>query len=342
MRLVIEQILDMEIIHYASGSTRVTSRHHRVSVDGLVGGYLVELPSPGWDRALGKFRLARRSLRLDKCNAIPVGGDLVVVRRGEVFHVSGTTRDVARTLKLANCRNVLHQAMAVVDEQEVYFGEYGANPSRGEVPVYRSRDGGRSWDRVFVFPSGTIRHVHGCQWDPVERRIWIFTGDLDNECHVLSADRDFQQVEWIGDGRQTFRACGAFFEKDAVHWIMDSPLEACFQVRLDRRTRQIERRAVFPGPVWYTKRLSDGMYLAATTYEAGPGVRDRFAHLLVSRDLEQWEEVHRFEHDGLPTRFFKPGVVAFADGEQSSAGFLLFFEAIRGLDGRAALCRLEP
>jgi hypothetical protein len=210
------------------------------------------------------------------------------------------------------------------------------------VPVYRSLDRGRSWAKVFVFPRGRIRHVHGCHWDPVEQKIWVFTGDFQDECHVLCADREFRNVEWIGDGQQAFRACNAFFEKDAVHWIMDSQLEASFHVRLDRRTRSIEKRTAFPGPVWYSKRLSDGLYLATTAQEVGPGVRDRFAHLLVSRDLVRWEDVHRFDHDGLPNRIFKDGVVAFADGEQASAGFYLFFEAIRGLDGKAALCRLEP
>ena len=342
MRLVIEKTLDREIVHCASGRALVTSRHARVSVEGEAGAYRVEVPCPAWDRALGALRLARRALRLDKCNVVQVGGDLVVVRRGEVFHRAREGGALVRTLRLANCRGVLHQAIAVVDDQELYLGEYGANPSRAEVPVYRSRDRGRSWERAFAFPAGTARHVHGCHWDPVERRIWVFTGDFAGECHVLSADQDFRQVEWLGDGQQAFRACGAFFEADAVHWIMDSQLEACFQVRLDRRTRRIEKRAAFPGPVWYTKRLSDGVYLAATAQEVGPGVRDRFAHLLASRDLERWEDVHRFEHDGLPRRIFKDGVVAFADGAQTSAGFYLFFEAIRGLDGKAALCRLEP
>ena len=293
------------------------------------------------DRALGRARLARRALRLDKCNAVVVGGDLVLIRQGVVYHRSGATEDSVPTLTLGNCRSVLHQAVAVVDDQELYFGEYGANSMRVEVPVYRSLDRGRSWDRVFVFPRGKIRHVHGCHWDPVERRIWVFTGDFQGECHILSADRDFRDVEWIGDGQQVFRACNAFFERDAVHWIMDSQLEDCFQVRLDRRSRTIEKRALFPGPVWYTKRLSDGLYLATTAMEVGPGVRDHFAHVLVSSDLEHWEDVHQFEHDGLPNRYFKDGVVAFADGEQTRGGFYLFFEAIKGLDGKAALCRLE-
>ena len=97
---------------------------------------------------------------------------------------------------------------------------------------------------------------------------------------------------------------------------------------------------MFPGPVWYIKQLEDGYYLAATAQEIGPGVHDRYAHLMVSRDLENWEDVYQFKHDGLPKRVFKFGVIGFADGVQTSRGFYIFAEAIKGLDGKTALCEI--
>ena len=97
----------------------------------------------------------------------------------------------------------------------------------------------------------------------------------------------------------------------------------------------------FPGPVWYTKWTTDGVYMAATTTEIGPGVNDDWARVMVSSDLENWEEAGRFRHDGLPRRWFKFGVVGFADGPQSSQGFYIFGEALRRFDGKAAFCSLE-
>ena len=174
----------------------------------------------------------------------------------------------------------------------------------------------------------------------MEAKIWVFTGDFAGECYLLVADRDFQQVEWIGDGGQLYRACNAFFEPEAVHWIMDSQLETSYHVVLDRKTRRVERKSAFPGPVWYIKRLSDGIYLAATAQEIGAGVKDNYAHLMASEDLETWQDVWRIEHDHFPKRYFKFGVIGFADGEQSRDGFYLFFEALKGLDGKTVLCRI--
>jgi hypothetical protein len=122
---------------------------------------------------------------------------------------------------------------------------------------------------------------------------------------------------------------------------MDSERENSHLVRLDRKTRRIEVGRLFPGPVWYTKRMTDGVYLAATTCEKGAGVHDEFAHLFASRDLQDWQEVGRFAWDGLPKGYFKFGIIGMAEGEQSTQRFYLFGEALKGLDGRSFECRIE-
>ena len=71
------------------------------------------------------------------------------------------------------------------------------------------------------------------------------------------------------------------------------------------------------------------------------GVKDRFAHLFASKDLETWEDIHQFEHDGLPMGYFKFGVIGFPDGQQTSQSFRLFGEAIKGLDGTIGLCKIH-
>lgn len=340
MKLIFKKTIPREICHYASPELLITSQYNRVYVKKGGSEFAFNLPADGWKALFGLFRLTRRALRLDKCNVVPVRNGYVIIRQGRVYHYDETTCCLSQTLALKNCRNVLHQSITVIDGQELFFGEYGNNPERREVPIYRSLDGGRSWQIVFTFAAGQIKHVHGCYYDPVEKKIWVLTGDFKNECRILCADRDFKNIEWIGDGQQTFRTCNLFFEKDSVHWIMDSQLQDSHHIKLDRKTRKIMHKQAFPGPVWYIKRLEDGFYLAATAQEIGPGVKDSYVHLMVSCDLETWEDVHHFEHDGLPKRWFKFGVIGFADGPQRSDGFYLFAEAVKGLDGRIALCEI--
>lgn len=332
-----------EIVHFAEDDLLIASRHRTIVVE--TGGLRREivLPESLPRRLLGLSRLARRALRLDKANVTPAGPDrseLVILRGGQAYHYDIPNARLTPTLAMRNCRNVLHGAVTVLDENEVVFGEYGPSGSVATVPIYRSTDAGRSWTSVYEFAPGSVRHVHGCYWDPFEQRYWIFTGDADHEIRVLSADRSFSEVRPIGGGSQKWRACTAFFEENYVYWIMDSEREDSHLIRFDRNTRQIETGQLFPGPVWYTKRTSDGLYLAATSCETGAGVHDDFAHIFVSRNLEDWHEVARFAWDGLPKGWFKMGVVSFAEGEQGSGHFYLFGEALKGIDGRSFQCRI--
>jgi hypothetical protein len=340
MHLSIKESLNREIIHYADDYLCVSSTHNRVFIRQSGQETMIQLPGDGWKTVFGTFRLGRRAFRLDKCNVIPVDKNLVIIRQGLVYHYDTKVQCLTPTLKLKNCRNVLHQSILVTENSDIYFGEYGNNASRAAVPVYRSQDGGKSWHIIFKFPAGTIKHVHGCYWDPFEQKIWVFTGDFAGECHLLCADQDFNQLEWVGDGQQVYRTCNAFFEPDSIHWIMDSQLEDSYHIRMDRKTRQVEKVSLFPGPVWYIKKLSDGCYLAATAQEIGPGVHDRYSHIMLSRDLTRWEDVFKVSHDGLPKRFFKFGVIGFADGSQSSQGFYMFAEALTRMDGRSFLCQV--
>jgi len=341
MRLLIKSSLKKEIIHYASDALLISSRYNNIYIMKNNQESIIHLPGDGWKWIFSLSRISRRASRLDKCNVFPVNDGLVIIRQGYVYHYNYTNKILTPTLKLKNCRNILHQAMLLTENGNLFFGEYGNNSNRSEVPVYRSQDSGQSWQTIFTFPAGKIKHVHGCYWDPFEKKVWLFTGDFADECYALNTDPDFKNIKWIGDGQQVYRMCNAFFEKDSIHWIMDSQLEDSYHIRMDRKTLQIHKMTLFPGPVWYIKHLEDSYYLAATAQEIGPGVHDKYSHLMASKDLVHWEDILQLKHDGLPKRFFKFGVIAFAEGPQSSQGFYLFGESLVNLDGKSILCQIE-
>jgi len=340
MKFIQKSLLNREIIHYFDGNLFISSQYNRVYVNKKGDETRIDLPGDGWKSIAGQFRLGRRTLRLDKCNVFPVNDSLVIIRQGSVFHFDHNSKLLTKVMELKNCRNILHQSMLVTDNGDLYFGEYGNNSPRSEVPIYHSHDSGRSWQKIFSFDARKIKHIHGCYWDKYEEKVWVFTGDFADECYALCADKDFEKIEWIGDGQQSYRMCNAFFEEDSIHWIMDSQLEDSYHIRMNRKTRKIEHLTKFPGPVWYIKRLTDGYYLAATAQEIGPGVKDQYAHLMVTKDLNTWEDIAQFKHDGFPKRYFKFGVIGFADGSQSSDQFYIFGEALKGLDGKSALCQV--
>ena len=332
------EVMRADIVHYYDSSTGdvVRSKGNRFEVRWRSERFSFTVPLRAWKRLSLPFRLGRRLLRTDKSSAVPnrAGDGLVVLYDGAMMFFDFKDRSLRRTGKLANSRNALHCSIAVT-EHGIYVGEYGANPQRRPVPIWRSTDDGRSWQVVHRFPAKSIKHIHGVYHDPYTDRLWVTTGDFAGECLLVSADPTFEDIQVYGDGSQSWRPVSLFFTPDHVIWAMDSPLETCFLQVFDRKTGGITARRSFPGPVWYTKRLTDGIALLQTTVEIGPGVRSKDAQLFASQDLLDWQFVARFAKDRWPMPWFKLGVIAFADGPQSSRDFVIFGEALHGLDGCA-------
>ena len=340
MRLQINDTQNFEIVHFYQPDLQIYSAARRVTVFRSGEKITVDVPESPLKQLLGCHRLSRRLLRLDKCNVFPVSDGLVIARGGFVYKYNYACGKLTPTLQLQQCRNMLHLSICQTPGGALYFGEYGMNPDRNPVPIYRSCDQGNTWEVIHRFEAGKIRHVHGCYYDPVQDSIWVCTGDFQNECWVIQTDHDFQQMDFLGTGQQQFRTCGLFFQEDSVHWIMDSELEACHHIVLDRQTQRVAVKNQFQGPVWYIKRLKSDLFLAATVQERGPGVLDQHVHLMASADLQSWTEVAKFDHDGLPKRYFKNGVIGFAEGDQTPDDFAIFFEAVASYDGKVALCSI--
>lgn len=337
----IQQVINQEIVHYADNSRQIMSRFRNVSIfenGGLV--KLIKLPIGPLILAIGQLRLIRRFLRVDKSCVIQTKTGIVIFWQGAVYHYPNSDEPGTLTMKMNGCRTPLHGSIANVDGRTLFFGEYGRPYPSGKT-VYKSTNGGMKWQPVFNFSCEQIRHIHSCKWDPYEQKLWVFTGDFNGQCKILCADQDFKSIEWIGDGSQFYRVVDAIFEKDEVHWVMDSPISPVHHIALDRKTRKISVRQQFDGPVWYMKKLSDGYILVCTTQEVGPSHRDKKVHLMATRDYKKWVDVTQFQHDGWPKGFFKFGVGAFADGSQDSKKFYMHFEAIKGLDGKSAVCGLN-
>ena len=334
--------IDREIIHFADKDILISSKYRTIYFSENGKTTKVKLPEKNPIKLFfGLFRLTRRALRLDKCNVFLHNGNLVIIRQGKVYFYDSKEDKITETLQLKNCRNVLHQSINSTPDGNIYFGEYGNNGDRKSVPVYRSADGGKSWSVIYEFTPGSIKHVHGCYYDKFTNKIWVCTGDFEGENWLLVADQDFNEINRIGNGQQKYRTCNLFFTEKEVHWLMDSQLETSYHIIFNRATSTIEVGQKLMGPVWYIKELENGGYLAATAQEIGEGVLDKQAHLYHSNDLRTWETIKRFDHDGLPMRYFKFGVIGFADGRQTKDEFYMFFEAIKGFDGKSIKCSLN-
>jgi hypothetical protein len=333
----------MEITHYFDSSKNIliysTSRSFYVIENGAK--FKVKLPLSLLKYFLSSFRLLRRLFRLDKSYCHPVfdkNGKLravIIIYQSNVY--LWNFDKLVKTLSLSGCRNIMHQAMAECENGYLYFGEYGPNKGRNSVPIYRSIDQGLTWQEIYRFLPGEIKHVHSIQWDIYEKKLWICTGDQDGECKIILADPNFNHLEVLGDGSQKWRTCHIIFEKNYVVWGMDSQLTDCYMIKLNRENRSLEFLSKVSGPVWYGRRWSKGRYLVTTSVEPGINCLDRKSKVYVSSDLHNWTVLWSFDKDYYNSVYFKFGSIYFSNGNNGEDSFYMCFEAIKGLDGKSIL-----
>lgn len=333
--------LDFEIIHYVSEKIKIFSKSRNVYIYYNDKTITILFPFKLWD-FFNFSRIFRRLLRTDKCNVYLISDyplHLVLIRQGEVFYYSQKD-GLKRTLKLKNCRNILHVDMCKSKSGCLFFGEYGANNDRIEVPVYKSSDKGISWNIIYKFPKNSIKHIHCIKEDPFTKKLWTFTGDNDGECKILISDENFTQIEVLGDGSQKWRACDAFFLKKEVVWLMDSPNEISYSIHFNRKTKKIRFGTKFNGPVWYKTKINN-FYICATSVEPGYSVAYGYSDLLISKDLLNWKIIKRYKKDNYNIDFFKYGVISFPLGNNQINNFHFFGEALKKIDGKVITLNLE-
>tara|TARA_Y100001960_G_C14760005_1_gene873520 strand:+ start:311 stop:1348 length:1038 start_codon:yes stop_codon:yes gene_type:complete len=336
MQFKVTENIHKEIFHFYDSDTGeyIASNGNQIDISLRNVSIEIKIPISRWESILMNSRLTRRLFRLDKMNVVlnKNNSGVVIIYQSVLYFFSFEERKLIVTGRLLHARNVLHSSIAVT-HKGIYLGEYWGNPNRDKVPIWVSKDDGKSWEIAYQFPRGSIRHVHGIFDDEFSENLYITSGDLDGECYLIKCNQEFNEIKYYGDGSQEWRSVNVFFSRSSIFWGMDSPLSTNYIKEFNRHTSSLTTHRKLPGPAWYGKSLSDGTYLIQTTSELGPGSPSNYSHVFASCNLKDWIEVSRFKKDYWPKRFFKFGIINFAEGPQSITDFVMSGEALKNFDG---------
>jgi hypothetical protein len=214
----------------------------------------------------------------------------------------------------------------------IYWGEYFDNPERAEVHIYASTDHGRTWQVVYTFPAGSIRHIHNIVYDRWGDCLWILTGDEGAECKVLRASCDplsvelsaERAVEVVLSGNQQTRAVAAVPTQNGLYLSTDTPFETNHVYWLDYRsdrTGNVQCVGDLAGSSIYGCRAGNALFFS-TMIEPSAVNTVRDVHIVGSRvgskDGTNWQVLARWKKDGLPMRYFQYGNAFLPDGENTT------------------------
>jgi hypothetical protein len=241
---------------------------------------------------LNNFSLFRKFTNKPECLEFTISsnGSICALSAGYMLHSSPQRIRFRRTMELRHYgfgvgRGILSNGLLSASGNQIYWGEYFRNPERGEVHVYRSADGGESWEQVYSYQAGDIRHVHGIQEDPFTGKLWISAGDSDSESKIAWTEDNFKSLTQIGTGSQAWRTTQLVFTEDAVYWGADTgSVEHGGIYRWDRSTRKTSQVCSSPGGILFGTRLLNGTLVFTVDREGFENETDKWTRLFVLRN----------------------------------------------------------
>jgi hypothetical protein len=275
--------------------------------------------SPVWWRNLScAFRPTFRLFR-DGFHALAVlsSGHLVAAVPGAIITLRPREKQFQISHRVLRGTRPLH--IAVAPDDQVFWGEYFDNPGRDEVHIYNSTDRGATWNVVYTFPQGAIRHVHNIVYDAWQDCLWVLTGDNGAECRIVRASCDFKNVEAVLGGNQQARAVALIPRKDELYFSSDTPLETNHVYCLDRRGTLTKVTGV-NGSSIYGCGVGEAMFFS-TMVEPSAVNLDPHVGVYGSRDGRQWQKMLSWKKDIWPMGLFQYGN-AILPGGRNTGGLL--------------------
>jgi len=250
-------------------------------------------------------RLLRRGVRT--CSRLTEGG-LLVFGDNHSYYWPADKSEPVLLGRVAQGHGPLVQGCCQDDSGVCFYGDYWGNPDRKPVRIWRWKPGQAGWREYYRFPAGAVRHIHAVQFDRFSGRIWVATGDRDEESKIgfLRETRHGPELEVVAAGWQGTRAVSLMFTPMHVTWGTDAGRdtdESCnFVFRWSRASRQFERIAPVGGPVYYSTVDERGRMFLTTAVEGSCSETDRRMRLWTSEQGDTWQELMSWEKDRYPLK----------------------------------------
>jgi len=230
---------------------------------------------------LRNFTILRRITVRPECIEMvkTQSGDICALSAGKIWHLQDGENKFKNTFILDHYgfgdQGIRNDGILYVGDNTLYFGEYFSNPERTGVNLYKSNNNAKSWEIAYNFPEGQIRHIHAVQKDPYSERLWICTGDYNDESMVACSIDSFKTLTSIGQGGQVWRVCQLVFTENAVYWGTDTGNKILAGIyKWDRESAELSNLQKTDGAVFYGTRLAGGTIVMSTNREGMDNEKD--------------------------------------------------------------------
>ena len=285
-----------------------------------------------------RFFLTRRLLRAEITGLYTLNnGNRVAIAKKGLFLQKKDSASFIKCFSLPHGSKPLN--LCITPSGNIYLGEYFQNKTKRAVNIFISTDNALSWHIAYTFKVGEINHIHGLFHDPYTDRIWVTTGDRNNECIIGYTADEFSSFKEVFRGGQEYRTCQLFFYRDFIVFGTDSQYEHNVLKCFDRESLEILELQKVQGSIIKGGQVGNIAFIS-TTVEPSKVNKDRYAHLWVTKDGFHWEERLKAKKDCWPS-LFQYGTFVFPVYETESIVNLYFSgRALRAFDGKTSYIAL--
>jgi hypothetical protein len=214
------------------------------------------------------------------------------VQTREFVYKSRDLKDWKKVFKLTT-NTILMNGWDFDPNQEVlYFGEYHLKEGEA-VHIYRGVNGGEDWEVAWRFEPNEVRHVHALQYDKYSERIWVGTGDTDDQSKVMFTEDGFQSLIEFGRG-EDFRLTSFAFTSDYLCWGTDSP-------RTSQKIIRSKRNQV--GVIETIKEFRDKPFYFSLVTSSGSVIFSSLSESIESVEIDKKNRVFELKGDNVEEVF---------------------------------------
>lgn len=297
------------------------------------------------DNFLDSFKLVHRARRSGVWSSIVFEGRFYFSFDRKMYCYDLLEKKLAIEMKFDKGRGPLKYS--IVDglagfDNGLVYGEYFGNPDMKEISVFR-KSNGSDWQKVYTFDSGLINHIHNLVVDQYNNCVWILAGDFNNGASIWKVTENFNNVELIVSGEQTYRSCVAFPTAKGLVYATDSQfIDNTIRILKKVDANYVsEKIASTNGPSIYGTECEDYFVFSTSTepemvfskksykslfarMPASRIVKNQSDLILVNKETLKCSVVLSKTKDGWPFALFQFGVLMFPSGTDGS-GKLYFY-----------------
>ena len=243
---------------------------------------------------LYNFTIVRKLSLRPECMEIVIDKteNICAFSAGYMWYRSTGTQKFLKSMKLAHHgpgvgRGMLSNGILGVNNI-LFFGEYFDNSEKTNVRIYKSLNNGRIWEVAYEFATGQTRHIHALMSDPYSGRVWVCTGDKDNESMIGWSDNNYQIIYPVVQGNQVGRSVVLVFTEHAVYWGTDTGISNLAGIyRWDKESKELLKLQKINGSMFFGTRLAKGTIVMSLEVEGSRIELDDKTRLFIMNDTEK-------------------------------------------------------